>query len=172
MCRSLRAMSPSDHAATFSHRTRDSNLSDSSLNQEPRINFPNCSDKKAWKGINDLLAIILPQRFSSRKIANTPPSDLAREFDEFLHSHEEFGPKPVKTCLFSKTPQRIRTPPIKTAFSQEKQFNKNLFAFGAKLFKNTSKGAEPSFSEKRGSLISPMHTLIRRGPRPMLRCQR
>jgi len=67
------------------------------LNQELRINFPKPGDKKAWKSINDHLTVILPQRFSARKIASTPSSDLAKEFDDFLHSRfqETFGIKPV-----------------------------------------------------------------------------
>jgi len=32
------------YAANYSHETRDSNLSDSSLNQKQRIKFPNCAD--------------------------------------------------------------------------------------------------------------------------------
>ena len=191
------------YAANYSHETRDSNLSDSSLNQKQRIKFPNCADKKAWKSINSLFATILPQRFSPRKIATTSTTNLALEFDEFLHSHclEEFGPvpeAPIKPAFVPRPHrglERLRKQKNKLkkerkalhkaglkggaadialhqmwlalvrahsrlskavsqkmaarqSIAHQKQFKKNPFAFGTNLFKNTSQGVDPAFSEK------------------------
>ena len=189
--------------SNFTHGTRESNLSNSSINQKPQINFPASGDEKTWKRLNEQLALDLPSAFSDYKIAKTPIKRLADEFDDFLHQYffGEFGEKTVaptnkayvqrphkgleklrkqkqdlkkarkalrkanlegsdadiqlkqRWCSLVRKHSRLSAAVreknrARFSAAQQRQFKKDPYSFGTKLFKNTDKSAAPTFTEK------------------------
>ena len=61
---------------------------------------------------------------------------------------------------------------LKTALPNKSSSRKTRSLLGPSFSRTQAKERSPLSPRKRRSLISPMHTVIRRGPRPIPRCQR
>lgn len=80
---------------TFSHQSRDTNISNCEQKRSPKINFPGSNDP-VWKDINEELATALPVEFSNARIKSTPVSELSGKLNSWLHTFftDKFGEAP------------------------------------------------------------------------------